>query len=79
MYWRGRGTVYSSIWLLIEEAGMVGFVIFFRGLPCAWLRFVCKTGRWGCMIVQFVLRRKAEYSSMWLVVEGTSMVKFVGA
>ena len=29
------GTVYSSIWLLIEEAGVVGFVVFFRGLPCA--------------------------------------------
>ena len=29
------GTVYSSIWLLIEEAGVVGFVIFSRGLPCA--------------------------------------------
>ena len=45
------GTVFSSIWLLKEEAGMVGFVIFLRGLPCAWLRFVCETGRWCCMVV----------------------------
>ena len=29
------GAVYSSIRLLIEEAGVVGFVIFSRGLPCA--------------------------------------------
>ena len=33
--WWGGGTVYSSIWLLIEEAGVVGFVVFFMGLPCA--------------------------------------------
>ena len=34
------GTVYSSIWLLIEEAGMESFVLLCRGLPCAWWRFV---------------------------------------
>ena len=38
------GTVYSSIWLLIEEAGMDVFVILFRGLPCAWWRLVCEIG-----------------------------------
>ena len=32
---REGGIVYSSIWLLIEEAGVVGFVILTRGLPCA--------------------------------------------
>ena len=35
-----RGTVFSSILLVIEEAGVVGFVMFARGLPCSWLRFV---------------------------------------
>ena len=42
-----RGTVYSSIWLLIEEAGMDSFVLLWRGLPCAWWRLVLEIGIWG--------------------------------
>ena len=41
---REGGTVYASIWLLIEETGVVGFVIFSRGLPCAWLQFTTAPG-----------------------------------
>ena len=44
------GIAYSSIWLLIVEAGVVGFVVFCRGLPCVWMRLVCEIGR-CCMIV----------------------------
>ena len=31
-----RGTVYSSIWLLIGEADIDSWVLLGRGLPCAW-------------------------------------------
>ena len=60
MDWQGRGGIYSSIWLLREEAGVVGFVVVSRVLPCAWLLFVCKTERWCCMVVWVVLGRGTE-------------------
>ena len=72
------GTVYYSIWLLIEEAGVDGFVIFWRGLPCACVLFVCEVGC-GCgMVMWFALRREVEDFAMWSVLEGICMVKIVG-
>ena len=53
------GTVYSSIWLLIEEAGMDIFVLLCRGLPCAWWRLVCEIGIWCCLFAQFAFGREA--------------------
>ena len=72
------GTVCSSIWLFIEEAGVVGFVMFERGLPCACVRFVCRGGC-GCGVVMgFAFRREPEYSAMRLVWEGICMVRSLG-
>ena len=72
------GTVCSSIWLFIEEAGVVGFVMFEGGLPCACVQFVCRASC-GCGVVMgFAFRREPEYSAMWVVWEGICMVRSLG-
>ena len=72
------GTVCSSIWLFIEEAGVVGFVMFEGCLPCACVQFVCRASC-GCGVVMgFAFRREPEDSAMWVVWEGICMVRSLG-
>ena len=60
------GTVCSSIWLFIEEAGVVGFVMFEGCLPCACVQFVCRASC-GCGVVMgFAFGRELEDSGLHL-------------